>query len=266
MIKKLIILSALSLLFLSFPRASYARCSDTKPVGKPVILSAQSGEKSVTLSWSEVPDPVTYYLVRYGTSKDSLIYGSTDIGGRGSTTYTIGDLQNGVKYYFQIRAGNGCRPGNFSDTSSAIPGGFVEGQSSQKPKNLSMYKQVLGVSAAATEDAQKYATKGATPRTKYVPENPDKTCAFRCQGLPFLLVGTALLLLYFFFAQVFSWLPPGFSVLVPIATTALFYYVNGKCGAYNFFCRYFLPLNIIVYVLTLVVQKYVIIETSKEKL
>lgn len=103
-------------------------CNDTKPASAPSGLTAVAGLNSVTLSWAKASDPVSYYLVTYGTSSGSQTYGNPNIGDSSTTSYTVTNLSGGVTYYFKVRAGNGCAPGDFSNEASATPsGGFVAG-------------------------------------------------------------------------------------------------------------------------------------------
>lgn len=263
MIKKISIFAASFFLLLILVRPSYARCSDTRPVDKPVFLNAQPGDRSVTLTWQGVPDPVTYYLLQYGPAKDSMIYGNPNIGGRGATSYTVTELQNGVKYYFQMRAGNGCRPGKYSDTITAIPGNQVQlTPVFQKPKNLSLYKNVLGANTSPTENAKKGATKNAFPAPKK--KKTIDSCASRCHGLTLLIFEIITLSTLFLIASRRKSIKPIYSIFIPLATIAIFYAANGKCGLYSFYCRYFTPLTIITYVFMLIAQKYVLINTGNK--
>jgi hypothetical protein len=101
-------------------------CSDEAPKGAPVLLSVISnGPNSVTLNWSEAPDPVTYYLVAYGTEPGVFTYGNPNVGGKGTTSYTVNNLSGGVTYYFRVRAGNGCTPGPYSNVRTVQPTGGV---------------------------------------------------------------------------------------------------------------------------------------------
>jgi hypothetical protein len=101
-------------------------CNDTKPGSAPRLLSAIAGTNSVTLNWSAASTPVSYYLVTYGDQSGSQQFGNPNVGGSGTTSYTVNGLSGGKTYFFKVRAGNGCMPGDFSNEVSATPaGGFV---------------------------------------------------------------------------------------------------------------------------------------------
>ncbi|OIN90321.1 hypothetical protein AUJ42_03270 [Candidatus Collierbacteria bacterium CG1_02_44_10] len=99
-------------------------CSDTKPVGAPTLLQAIAGVNSVQLIWSEGAGPISYYLVAFGLTSGSITYGNPNIGGAGTTNYTVNNLSGGTTYYFKVRAGNGCMPGDYSNEISATPTGI----------------------------------------------------------------------------------------------------------------------------------------------
>ncbi len=103
-------------------------CNNAKPGSAPTLLSAVAGTNSVTLTWSEALNPVTYYLVTYGTAPGLQQYGNPNAGPAGTTQFTVSGLAGGATYYFRVRAGNGCKPGDFSNELSAGPGGgFIAG-------------------------------------------------------------------------------------------------------------------------------------------
>jgi hypothetical protein len=100
-------------------------CNDTAPKGAPILTGVIAGTNSATLTWLPAPAPVSYYLVAYGTSSGKYLYGNPNIGGPGTTSYTITNLSPNTTYYFVVRAGNGCAPGSFSEELSVVPQGII---------------------------------------------------------------------------------------------------------------------------------------------
>jgi hypothetical protein len=98
-------------------------CSDTKPGSAPILLQAIAGQNQVQLIWSEGTMPVSYYLVAYGLTPGAISYGNPDIGPKGTTGYTVTNLSGNTTYYFRVRAGNGCMPGDYSNELTATPTG-----------------------------------------------------------------------------------------------------------------------------------------------
>lgn len=145
---------------------SVPTCNDTKPGSAPTFVSAAAGTNSVTLTWSGAADPVTYYLITYGEKSGAQTYGNPNVGGKGTTSYTVSGLSGGKKYYFKIRAGNGCMPGSYSGEISATPGGgtvsgiapgFAAGVLGAKAKRITTpagTEQIQGVQTAAPQDEQ----------------------------------------------------------------------------------------------------------------
>lgn len=113
-------------------------CSDAKPGSAPKLLSAIPDENSVILTWSEAKDPLTYYLVAHGTTADSLEFGNPYIGGKGTTSYKVEKLSGGLSYYFRVRAGNGCMPGDFSNTLPVYVEGKIISEPAQGFSNLAL--------------------------------------------------------------------------------------------------------------------------------
>ncbi|MFA6081711.1 MAG: fibronectin type III domain-containing protein [Patescibacteria group bacterium] len=111
-------------------------CNDQKPGSAPVLhLATSSGPNSITLNWEKANEPVSYYLVAYGMKPGEQLYGNPNVGNSDTTSYTISNLSSGQNYYFKVRAGNGCTPGDFSNEVigrvfngpiAGIPEGFVE--------------------------------------------------------------------------------------------------------------------------------------------
>ncbi|OGG24140.1 hypothetical protein A3A79_03035 [Candidatus Gottesmanbacteria bacterium RIFCSPLOWO2_01_FULL_43_11b] len=113
--------------WVTFTPASLApdpSCKDSAPTSVPMLQSAEvTGANQITLTWSEAADPVSYYLVAYGTSSKQYTYGNPSVGGKGTISYTVGSLAYGTTYYFVVKAGNGCAPGSYSNELSAVVGG-----------------------------------------------------------------------------------------------------------------------------------------------
>ncbi len=98
-------------------------CTDPAPGSTPTLTGAvPAGARAITLVWTDAANPVTSYVLSYGLSSGNYIYGNQNIGGQGTTTYAVGGLATGTKYYFSIRAVNGCTPGNASNELSAVAG------------------------------------------------------------------------------------------------------------------------------------------------
>ncbi|HUV71560.1 MAG TPA: fibronectin type III domain-containing protein [Clostridia bacterium] len=109
--------------------ASAPVCHDAKP-GLPENLVAVSGPAvdQVTLSWNAPLSPYTYFLVAYSDNAHEIKWGNPNVGS--GTSYTVSGLGTGT-YYFWVRAGNGCMPGDFvgpvSATASGPGGGIAPG-------------------------------------------------------------------------------------------------------------------------------------------
>lgn len=104
-------------LFLSLAGASYAAVGGAtgSATGDTVLpsdverLSAIPGDRSVTLKWDEAFDEtgVAGYKVYYGTkevtAKNDAVYEKT-VDVKNVLVYTVGDLQNGTKYWIAVTA------------------------------------------------------------------------------------------------------------------------------------------------------------------
>jgi predicted phage tail protein len=88
----------------------------------PRNLTAAPGNANVSLNW-EVPEddggmPITSYTIYYGTSPGNYTYNITV---SNVTNYTIGDLTNGIRYYFAVSAINLVGESNKSNEVEAKP-------------------------------------------------------------------------------------------------------------------------------------------------
>lgn len=224
-------------------------CKDKSPVSAPTLTSAVAQGNSVTLTWVEGWGPITHYLVSYGRSETVMEYGSQNIGGHGTTSYTVGNLQTGVKYYFKVRPVNGCKPGKFSNKVPATIGTSKIGTTDGKP-NLSIYKSVLGTTTTATAEAEPTIVPNSTEEG-----NLNLKKCNGCIGWPLLIAEIALLIAYFSFSKKFPALKYAYSIIIPIAIGMAFWGINYGCPLKGFACKYFLPLNIIIFMASITVYK-----------
>lgn len=100
-------------------------CTDIKPASAPVITNITPGENSATISWSKAKDPVTQYLIAYGTESKKPKYGNPNVGNKNTTSYQVNGLSGNTKYYFQIKAINNCMPGDYSNEVSVVSTGKI---------------------------------------------------------------------------------------------------------------------------------------------
>lgn len=95
-------------------------CSKTAPSGVPNLYQLDSSQNEVTLYFTPVAGSDSYY-VRYGAESSANQYATnfaySDMSG--AVKYKIGSLQSNTKYYFTVRAGNGCAAGAWSNIVSA---------------------------------------------------------------------------------------------------------------------------------------------------
>ncbi len=93
-------------------------CPDSVPSGPPQLLVAQPNyQGEVTLRWEKAPDPVTHYAIVYGFSPGNYNFGVVNVGN--VQTFTIGNLDRHITYYFAVKAVNGCAPGPLSNVLGA---------------------------------------------------------------------------------------------------------------------------------------------------
>ena len=97
--------------------------NDVPPPAKPIGFTATAGDEEVTLSWTDPKNSdITGYQFRQKAGSGS--YGSwTDIASSDATTvsHTVGSLNNGTTYTFQVRAVAGTVNGAPSDEDTATP-------------------------------------------------------------------------------------------------------------------------------------------------
>lgn len=190
-------------------------CSDAKP-GLPTNFIAVSGPEAdqVSLSWASPSPPYTYFLIAYSDSPDwPPKWGNPDIGN--VPNYVVSGLGTGT-YWFWLRAGNGCMPGDFvgpvaasASGVGAVAGGFSSG--------------ILGVE---TEIAP---TPGEGELGRGISTEAGEVAGIALPVCPFwwivLLAQTAILsLVYLIWNRRQSW--PRFWFIFPFALTVAAYLID----------------------------------------
>ena len=97
-------------------------CGDDKPSHAPELFQLNTTNSTATLYFTPVNDNTSKYFIAYGTRwVGDEEYGVEFNQGAytGVLNYTVGDLAPNTTYYFKIRAGNGCMPGDWSNSLSA---------------------------------------------------------------------------------------------------------------------------------------------------
>lgn len=227
--------------------ASAPVCNDQKPGSAPTILSVTSGVNSITLNWSEAKDPVSYYLIAYGTSPGIYSYGNTNVGGKGTTSYTINGISGGIPYYLVVRAGNGCAPGPFSGEVSTTPGGgfiagvpagFLPGILGEATREASLKEQVINLGDIKGEVTQNQCKK--------------------CKLIWSLITEIFLSITYFRYLITKLKNKKIYSVLIPVIAYIVFYFQNKNCitnwlfiNSPSLYCKYFPLVVLFIYGLSL---------------
>lgn len=85
-------------------------------------LPKTTAKGEVILNWLKLTANADKYTIAYGVQPGNYIYGLPDVGNVSS--FTVGYLNPGTRYYFVVRGVNGCMPGPWSKEWSAVaPGG-----------------------------------------------------------------------------------------------------------------------------------------------
>lgn len=158
-----------------------ASCGDTAPGSAPYLLSAiPLGNGRIQLHWSDAVNPATYYLVTFGTKPGQQLYGNPNVGPQGTTTYTVGSLPGGRRFYFKVRAGNGCTPGAYSNEVSAVSNGPAAGgvPVGFAPGVLGAHTQVTP--APTPSGFVLGATPAPTTIPTFTPTGSAASCGFFC--------------------------------------------------------------------------------------
>ncbi len=80
---------------------SSSECSAPAPGNAPWLYAAVAkSSSSIEIYFTDSGDPYDHYALEYGTSSGSYQWGATNIGGKGTRSYTITDLSPNTTYYF----------------------------------------------------------------------------------------------------------------------------------------------------------------------
>lgn len=95
-------------------------CSQVAPLSAPILSLSSALPDRATLNFTKPADPFTYFMLAYGTKSGEYIYGNPNVGNPETSEYTVIGLSSNSRYYFAMRAVNGCAPGPFSNEISVL--------------------------------------------------------------------------------------------------------------------------------------------------
>lgn len=97
-------------------------CSDQRPSSAPSLFQGVTSGTSVALYFTPV-SPRSYYAVSYGTSNNAEGFGyELQNNSDGVISAQVHDLLPNATYYFKVRGGNGCQPGDWSEVLAVRTG------------------------------------------------------------------------------------------------------------------------------------------------
>jgi len=101
--------------------ASAPQCNNSVTTSTPDLFEIHTTKNTATLYFAPPTMPYSNFYIAYSTKSDSWQYGTQYYQGfsSGVLSYTINALQPNTTYYFKIRPGNGCTPGNWGNTMTA---------------------------------------------------------------------------------------------------------------------------------------------------
>jgi len=101
--------------------ASAPTCGKTPPYDTPNLFQINTTQNTATLYYTPIKNDISYYYIAYGYQPGDLRFGvSYEFGSYdGVIDYTINALATGTRYYFQVRGGNGCATGKWSNSLGA---------------------------------------------------------------------------------------------------------------------------------------------------
>ncbi len=150
----------------NFSPATAPVCTNEKPKTPQIIHVIYINPTTVQIQWTPVATPVDSYLISYGRASGVAEYGNPRVSGERTSSIQISHLDPNSRYYFRVRALNGCMPGEYSNESTT-------------PVALSVQPtpEVLAESTPAGELTPTAAsTQSATPVAQTTKSTPIVSC------------------------------------------------------------------------------------------
>ncbi|MCR4329680.1 MAG: ice-binding family protein [Candidatus Roizmanbacteria bacterium] len=103
----------------SFPFAPV--CVDSAPSNSPNLFQIDRAGSKATVYFTPVNDHLSYYYIAYGLSPGDERYGVSFPASlsSGVVNFTINDLNPDTTYFFKVRGGSGCAPGEWSNNKES---------------------------------------------------------------------------------------------------------------------------------------------------
>lgn len=96
--------------------SSAPSCTNSQPSGSPNLFQIDVSQTQAVLYFAPVQNADNYFI-SYGYASGDQRFGvALDGQSSGVLSYTLNSLSPNTDYYIQIRAGNGCMPGNWGNT------------------------------------------------------------------------------------------------------------------------------------------------------
>lgn len=99
------------------PKAKAPVCANLPPQGSIDLFQIDTNDTKATIHFTPVNNNISEYFISYTMKKDEYMYGVNVPYGHsdGAIVYTINDLPPNSTFYVQVRAGNGCASGIWSN-------------------------------------------------------------------------------------------------------------------------------------------------------
>lgn len=113
----------LSALFVTRAHAvSAPKCTDAKPSDTPRIRKIEAFPNRIKISTTSVEYNNSYYFIAFGFENGDERFGVQfpyGVTPHHWVNYFVNELAPSTTYYFKVRGGNGCKPGNWSTSVKA---------------------------------------------------------------------------------------------------------------------------------------------------